>query len=62
MNELLKYSYISNVMFWSLCFGWLLVLGLYKDNYLHIIKFVPFDYTAFAINGKVRIPETGSTT
>ena len=37
-----------------LCFCLLLVLGLHKENYLHfILNMCPFDYTAFAVSGKV---------
>ena len=35
----------------------LLVYGLYKEDYLQFFLNVsPFDYTAFSVSGKVRIP------
>ena len=34
-------------------FGWLLVLSLYKEDYLQILNVCPFDYTAVAVSGKV---------
>ena len=38
---------------------WLvLVLGLYKEDYLQILNVCPFDYTAFAVSGKVGILQT----
>ena len=37
-------------------FGWLLVLGLYKEDYLQILNVCPFDNTAFVVSGKVGIP------
>ena len=36
-------------------FVWLLVYCLYKV-YLHILNVCPFDYTAFAVSGKVGYP------
>ena len=42
-------------MFWPLDFGWLLVLSLYKKDYLQIFK-CPFDYMAFAVSGQVGYP------
>ena len=38
---------------WPLRFGWLLVLGLYKEDYLQILNVCPFDYTAVAVGGKI---------
>ena len=40
---------------WSIRLGWLLVRGLYKEDYLLILNVCPFDYTAFAVSRKVRI-------
>ena len=42
--------------FYDLRLGWLLVLSLYKEDYLHILNVCPFDYTAVAVNWKVEIP------
>ena len=39
----------------TLHFGWLLVLGLYKEDYLQILNVCPFDLTVFVVNGKVGI-------
>ena len=44
------------MILWHPRFGWLLILGLYKDDYLQILNVCPFDYTAFAFSGKVGIP------
>ena len=44
------------MIFWTLFFGWLLVLGLYKEDYLQILNVCPFDNTAFAVSGMVGIP------
>ena len=38
----------------------MLVLSLYKENYLHFV--CPFDYTALAVSGKVGYLLTGLTT
>ena len=46
---------------WARCFCWLLVLGLYKEDYLQIFNVCPFDYMAFAVSGKVGIPLSGLT-
>ena len=35
---------------------WLLVLGLYKEDYLQCENVCPFDNTAFVVSGKVGIP------
>ena len=44
-------------------FDWILILSLYKEEYLQIFIFVcPFDYTAFVVSGKVWYPLTGLTT
>ena len=40
---------------------WLLVLSLYKEDYLHMFK-VFLDYTALAVNGEVKRPNNGLTT
>ena len=40
----------------------LLVLSLYKENYLHILNVCPFDYMAVAVSGKVERSLTGLTT
>ena len=56
----------TNVFFfttvlWFLRFGWLLVLSLYKDDYLHIFNWLidlnvcPFDYTAVVVSGEVEV-------
>ena len=51
------------MILWPLRFGWIFVLGLYKEIYLQFFLDVcPFDYTAFVVSGKVGIPEPGSTT
>ena len=42
--------------FWHLHVDWLFVLGLYKGDYLQILNACPFDYTVFALSGKVGIP------
>ena len=42
---------------------WLvLILSLYKEDYLQIFNVCPFDYTALAVSGKVWYPLTGLTT
>ena len=38
---------------WPLLFGWLLVLSLYKEDYLQIFQCVSFDYMAVVVSGKV---------
>ena len=38
---------------WPLLFGWLFVLSLYKEAYLHFLNVCPFDYMAVAISGEV---------
>ena len=44
-------------------FGWLLVLSLYKEDYLRFfLNVCPFDYTTFAVSGKVGYPLTDLTT
>ena len=37
---------------WPLRFSWLLVLSLYKDDYLHILNVFHFYFTAVAVSGK----------
>ena len=37
-------------------------LGLYKEDYLGMFKFVSFDNKSFAISGKVGIPYIGFST
>ena len=37
-------------------FGWLLLLSLYKEDYLQIFNVCPFDYTAFAVSGQDLVP------
>ena len=44
------------MILWPLCFGWLLVLGLYKEDYLQIFKRVSFQSQALAVYGNVGIP------
>ena len=57
-----------NILFRCLCtdynkhFAWFLVLGLYKEDYLQILKCVSLINTAFVISGKIRIPLTCLTT
>ena len=51
-------SYLSSMLYvyrflWPLRLGWLLVWCLYKEVYLQIFKWCPFDYTAVAGSGKV---------
>ena len=46
---ILIYTFVYHIL-WPLRFGWLLVLSIYKEDYLHISH---FDYTAFAVSGKV---------
>ena len=42
---------------WPLRFGWLLVLILYKEDYLLILfNACPFDNMAVEVSGKVGIP------
>ena len=41
---------------WPLRFGWLLVLILYKEEYLSFFNVCPFDYMDVAVSGKVGIP------
>ena len=50
------------MVFWSLIFGWLLVLGNYKEGNFQISNVSPFDFIAFAVSGKVWIPLTGFNT
>ena len=40
---------------WPLRFGWLLVLGLYKEDSLQMLNMCPVDYTAFVVGGKAEI-------
>ena len=45
-------------MYWALlplCFGRVLVLGLYKDDYFQFLVVFPFDYASFVVSGKVTI-------
>ena len=54
----LIYLYITIFVYvphflWPLRFGWLLVLSLYKEDYLQFLNVCPFDYTAVAGSGKV---------
>ena len=44
---------LCTIFLWHLRFGWLLVLSLYKEDYLQILNVCPFDYTAIAVSGKV---------
>ena len=37
-------------------FGWLLVLILYKEDYLYFFNVWPFDNMAVEVSGKVGIP------
>ena len=50
------YRCLCTMFSWPLRFGWLLVLGLYKDDYVQILNVCTFDYTVFEISGKVEIP------
>ena len=45
---------------WAIRFGWLLVLSLFKEDYVQF--FFPFDYTADVVSGKIERSLTGLTT
>ena len=47
------YTCLCTTFLWPLRFGWMLVLSLYKEDYLQILNVCPFDYTDFAVSGKV---------
>ena len=47
---------------WPLCFGWLLAIRLYKEDYLHILDLFPLDNTAFAVSADAGISLTSLTT
>ena len=49
---LLLYIFVYHFLL-PLHFGWLLVLSLYKEDYLQILNVCPFDYTAVAVSWKV---------
>ena len=34
---------------WSLRFGWLLVISLYKEDYLQLLKCASYDYKAVVV-------------
>ena len=57
------FKHVCVIILWPLRFGWLLVLGLCKEDYLQLhLNVCPCDYTAFAVSGKVGIPWTCLTT
>ena len=54
---ILLYMIVYHIL-WPLHFGWLLILSLYKEDYLQTLNVYPCDYmnTAFAVSGKVGNP------
>ena len=45
--------HVCVIIFWPLSFSWLLVFGIYTEDYLQILNVCPFDYTAFRSVGRL---------
>ena len=58
INDIIFYYYIflCTAFLLPLCFGLLLVLSLYKEDYLQFFNVCPIDYTVVTVSGKVGYP------